>query len=361
VQVINQTPVPVRLDMGQLDGTTSKFGMLTAKATFRVNAAGVAELETQSPFPILEQDHDGELGLLPRDTLARRDAAFEVIAVGAAYSARLVPHSWIELRVGPHVKRLRVSGDREWLASSGHPVISAPVPFQRLDLGWHRAFGGATEVMLDADTPFELTDPFNRFGRGFDAEKLARDYGEALRAQSGYPKLSSYRRLLPNIEDPSHLITSPTEVPLPVCWGTVPMECGFLYKSATDAAQASGKPETMAENVSRYYHRAHPDWIIERPSEASPVELFGMMPDQPLQFRLPRLRVLADYELGSRRGTRELEPHLLLLLPEKSSFYLVYRHFFTMSAEPHQQRSFRLRLAEGWAGAGQTQGEQARA
>lgn len=350
MQVVNQTPVPVRLDMGLLEGTTSKFGMLTAKASFTVNAAGVAELETQSPFPILDKDQHADVGLLPSDTLPRRDSAFEVIAEGAAYAPRLVPHGWIELRVGPHHRRLRVSGDREWVGGTGRAVMSAPIPFQRLDLGWHRAFGGCAEALLDADTPYEFSDPLNKLGRGFDAQKLAADYGQALRAPAGYPKLQGYRRWLPNLEDPTQLITSPTDAPRPVCWGTVPQDCGFLYKSAIEAAQAASKPETLAEHLSRSYHRAHPDWIIERPAEASPVELFGMTPDQPLQFRLPRLRVLADYELGQRQGTRELEPHLLMLLPEKRSLYMVYRHFFTMSAEPDERRSFRVRLAEGWLG-----------
>ena len=60
------------------------------------------------------------------------------------------------------------------------------------------------------------------------------------------------------------------------------------------------------------------------------------------------MQVLADYELGERAGTRELGPQLLMLLPEESRFYLVYRHFFTMEVTQGMQRSFRLRLAEGW-------------
>jgi hypothetical protein len=60
---------------------------------------------------------------------------------------------------------------------------------------------------------------------------------------------------------------------------------------------------------------------------------------------------MADSELGSRQGARELEPHLLVLLPDERRFYLVYRHFFTFQAAPDERRSFRLRLAEGWFGA----------
>jgi hypothetical protein len=347
VKVVNSTPVPVRLDLGELDGTTVKYGMLVAKATFTLNVDGLPELETQQPLPILDRDEDGELGLLPRDTLPRRDSAFEVIVVGAAYAPRPTAASWIELRVGPYHKRLRVSGDREWVEAASGPAITSAVPFQRLDLGWHRAFGGSCKVMLDADTPFEFKDPLNPDGRGFDPEKLALDYGKALRAPTGYPKLIGHRRWLPNLEDPEHLIHRPSDAPPPACWSTVPATAGFLYRSAIDRAQVAGE-ETLAEHLSRYYHRAHPDWVLPCPSEGSPVELFGMTPDRPLQFRMPRTRVLADYEVGSRAGTRELEPHLMMLLPEKRQLYIVYRHFFTLQATPAEQRSFRIRLAEGW-------------
>lgn len=350
VKLVNSTPVTVRLDLGQLDGTTSKYGMLTAKATFVVNDRGVAELEAQQPFAVFERDESNELGLLPRDTLPRRDSAFEVIVCGAAYAPRPVPRTTVELRVGSRVRRLQVTGDREWLDGTNGPRLSDPVPFQRLDLGWHRAFGGACKVMLDADTPFEFADPANPLGRGFDAQKLATDYGKALRAPAGYPRLVNYRRWAPNLEDPERPIRSAADAPPPVCWATTPSVAAYPYQKAIEAAHRAG-PETLAAHLSRLYHRAHPDWIIERPREGSPVELFGMTPDRPLQFRLPALRVLADYEVGRRQGTRELEPHLLLLLPEKRALYIVYRHFFTLDALPSEQRSFRIRLESGWWGA----------
>ena len=59
-------------------------------------------------------------------------------------------------------------------------------------------------------------------------------------------------------------------------------------------------------------------------------------------------QVLADYQVGDRSGTLELEPQMLVLLPEESRFYLVYRKVFNFQDKPKIERSMRLRLQEGW-------------
>ena len=40
-----------------------------------------------------------------------------------------------------------------------------------------------------------------------------------------------------------------------------------------------------------------------------------------------------------------------MLLPERRALYIVYRHFFTLDADPSDQCSFRIRLESGWWGA----------
>lgn len=350
MKLVNQTAVSARIDLGQLEDTSVRYGMLTAKATFSVDERGGVELDRREPYPLYAKDEPHAFGVLPSDTLPRRDSVFEVIVLGAAVCSRPVREAWVALRIGARQRRLRVSGDRFWEAGPSGLTISAAQPFTRMDLTWQRAFGGACDVLLDADTPYELADGLNRYGKGFDADKLTADYAKALRAPPGYPKLIGFRRELPNIEDPERLVAQATDAPPPVCWATMPSDIGFMTKSAYDSMQAAGKPETMAQVLSRYYHRAHPDWVMALPAAGSGVELSGMTPDRPLAFQLPQLRVMADYELGPRQGVRELEPHLLVLLPDERRFYLVYRHFFTFQASPNELRSFRLRLAEGWFG-----------
>ena len=95
-------------------------------------------------------------------------------------------------------------------------------------------------------------------------------------------------------------------------------------------------------------HRAAPCWVIPLPPREAPVVLEGMHPRGRMLLRLPPLRVLADYQVGSDSGTRELAPQLLVLLPEEQRLYLVFRHLFLMAMEPGAERAMRLRAEEGW-------------
>ena len=51
---------------------------------------------------------------------------------------------------------------------------------------------------------------------------------------------------------------------------------------------------------------------------------------------------------GDRRGSRELAPQLFALLPDENRAYIVYRSHFNAQVEEDMERSFRLRLEEGW-------------
>jgi len=73
-----------------------------------------------------------------------------------------------------------------------------------------------------------------------------------------------------------------------------------------------------------------------------------MSPHGELSFSIPPLRVIADYVLGNRVGTRELVPQLMVLLPEQMRFYIVYRASFTLETTAGMERSFRLRTTHGW-------------
>jgi hypothetical protein len=347
MQLVNQTPVPCSIQVSEFEGTPYRFGFLTAKATFSADISGRAVLDTQKPFPILDKDKETEFGLLPSDSVPRRDSVFEVIVLGAAHG-RGRPSKMVELAVGEHRQQLLVLGDRYWIRH-GQPAISQPASVDILPLCWDRAFGGSSECWIDKDSAIDLEHPMNKYGRGFDAEKLARDYGQAFKAPAGFPKLAAdYRRGLPNLEDPRCLIRRWEDEPRPYCWATVPTDIGAHMQRVHDHIRTTGKPLSEDEMLRMAYHRAHPDWILPRPKAGAMVTLKGMTKEDAWSFPLPRLRVLADYELGERTGTRELEPHMLVLLAHELRFYIVYRHFFTLQTSSDMNRSFRLRTEEGW-------------
>jgi len=347
MQLVNNTPVPCTVQVSELEGTPYRLGFLTAKATFFTDASGRVELDSQKPFPILGKDEETEFGLLPSDAVPRRDSAFEVIVLGAAHG-RGRPSHMVELTVGEHRQQLLVLGDRHWVRH-GQAAISQPVPFDVLPLRWDRAFGGSSECWIDKDSAIDLEHPMNKYGRGFDAEKLARDYGQAFKAPAGFPKLAAdYRRALPNLEDPRSPIRRWEDEPRPYCWATLPTDIGAHMQRVYDHVRTTGTPLAENEMLRMTYHRAHPDWILPRPKAGAMITLMGMTKEGPWSFALPKLRVLADYELGERTGTRELEPHMLVLLAHEQRFYIVYRHFFTLQTSSDMHRSFRLRTEDGW-------------
>lgn len=347
MELVNHSPAAADVRVASVEGTPFRHGILIAKLTFEVGADGGVRVDTQRPYPLLTEDQATPLGILPNDTVPRRDRALEVIVLGSAYGngrSQIV----VELSVGDHSKRLLVSGDRVWISGGLGARISRPAAFDTIPMTWERAFGGTCECWLDEHSPYDLEHPMNRYGRGFDAEKLATDLGKSLRAPAGYPRLpADYVRPLPNIEDPARPIERWTDEPWPCCWATMPMDIGAFVQRAYERVR-DGDPMSSREMLQEVYHRAHPDWVVPIPPAGAPVVLRGMTPQGVWSFRLPRTRVLADYELGARTGVRELDPHVLMLLPEESRFYLVYRHYFTMQATPDMSRSFRLRLAEGW-------------
>jgi hypothetical protein len=93
--------------------------------------------------------------------------------------------------------------------------------------------------------------------------------------------------------------------------------------------------------------RAHPDWLIARPRAGTPVRAEGVRAGgATFAFAFPALRVFADFVTGRHRGAREMEPRLLVLLPEAARFYVVYRHAFTVRPLPGEEQAMRLRLEE---------------
>ncbi|MFO0612261.1 MAG: DUF2169 domain-containing protein [Polyangiaceae bacterium] len=111
----------------------------------------------------------------------------EVLVTGACYPGAPKGSDFVRLLVGPPErrlidKRLYVFGDRRWTLLGP----SEPAPFTRMPVDWAHAFGGPDF-------------PQNPVGRGGSPT-----IDEATGAEDHF---------LPNVEDPKHLLTAPTERP----------------------------------------------------------------------------------------------------------------------------------------------------
>lgn len=339
----NPTGIPAAIP-----GSTRRFGILVAKATFTFDTVGAPSLDVESPIEILSQDQETDLGLLPRDDLPREDDVFEVILLGRA---RPLPGNspgqmHVKLKVGQVSREILVSGNRIWQGSDADARPSEPGPVDGMPLIWDNAFGGKVDIEIDREAFVSIAHNGNTRGKGVEVSKRAREICDMMSSPDGYPRIPEPRPL-PNLEDPAAPIVAWDDEPQSYCWATVPMDSGVHIERGTEQPEEPGEALQVTPGI---HHRAHPDWVIARPPAGAPIVLEGAGPGGQWHFELPRLRVFADYVVGAVRGRDELVPQLLLLLAEERRCILVYKRVFEYPFEEGVERSVRLRTAEGWFG-----------
>lgn len=345
MELLNTTALPAKVYVGSIGSARTRAGLIVAKATFRFPGDAPPYLETQQPFPMLEQDHPTPFGLFPSDRLPREGGGFEVVVLGAAHAShgRAVSAMEVALRVGEARRALRVTGDRHWVGTGEGAVPSAPLAFERMPLTPERAWGGRCDVEVDRDSFVDVADPMNPDGRGFDPTPIANDLCASLNAPAGYPRLHA-PRLLPNVEAPEHVVRRWGDAGRPAYWSAVPVHHGLQVTRAVDTSTAPRGLPFRDE----LFLRAHPDMVFAAPAPDLEVSLEGLSSEGRLGFRLPRLRVWADYTVEGRFGTRELTPQMVVITPDARAFCVVYRHRFSVAYAPGSERRMRLRAEDGW-------------
>lgn len=355
MQLFNATAVPARIRVNAGEPGQLGIGVLTAKATFRFDRHGRVALDTQSPWPLFEQDHLTPLGVLPGERPACRGRRFEVMLLGHAYAGRGRSAREIEVRltVGHERRALWVSGDRTWVRRFGRaPVFTTPLPFERMPLDYEHAFGGTAAVELDTNSQLDVSHPINPRGRGFDASAFLDGLEGWLGAPRGYPRLTDDSRALPNVEHPETRITRWDDAPEPAGFAPGAADIAVQHLARVRRGAAAAEP-TSTPDPDELFYRAHSDLVIELPPAGAGVRLENLCADQrAIEFALPDLSVIADYIIYGRQGQRELRPYALVLLPDESGFYICYGAAFSFEPGPARERAFRLRLASGWCAPG---------
>lgn len=282
---------------------------VVVKQTFRITSGG---LVPDDPLPILHADErQGDDPLAPprveSDCVPFKPRA-DVLLAGQAHApgGRPVEQLLAGFRVGTLRRAILVVGDRRWRRRTlGKPSMEAPKPFTTMDLGWERAFGGATAERLCEENPV---------GRGivFDEESI-----DGTR--------------LPNLEDPRRRIESWTHRPAPAGVGVV---------------GRGWAPRRVFAGVSHAFHNAAPvaqqvDGYLRGDED---VELVNLTPEGHVRFRLPGRRPALRVErwIASPREWLATHPGVparpllresvvplvldtLMLLPGERRVWLVHR------------------------------------
>ncbi len=143
-----------------------------------------------------------------------------------------------------------------------------------MPLTWDRAFGGS-------DLPRE--------GRGEPVVEARNPVGRGIvHAQTATPIAGLS---LPNLEDPSHLIRSPADRPVPVGCGPIPpaWQPRLAYAGTYDEAWQRGRAPYLPRDFDpRFFQAAPPDQIVHpHLAGGEIIHLVGLSPDGPLQVQVP--------------------------------------------------------------------------
>ena len=266
----------------------------------------------------------------------------DVVLVGKAHAPgkRPVTEVDVTMRVGGLKKSIRVFGDRKWFFPTNAamlPLISSPDFFLTMDLVYERAFGGMDEASA-------LFCRQNLLGTGYIGRKS---------------KESLHGKVLPNLEDPKHLISSWDDHPNPMGFGFFGrgwfprLSYAGTYDERYQRERAPALPEDFSYLI---FNGAHPDLQLKgylRGDEE--VELINLSSQPLLHFQLPGIspRIAISkwtvppaewIEQNAIEGrevtidqvptTEELVEALLdtlVFAPEDGLFYEVFRAVFPLS------------------------------
>lgn len=356
MELVNQTALAAEAvvsDHGlSPSGRPRRSLTLVAKATFRVDKQEV-QLETDAPYPVLRDEEPTRAGFFPRDVVPPRSDGLEVCLLGSAYAPRgaPTPEMTVALSLGGTERYLRVIGDRTWRrGANGELLVEPPRPFTQMELSWARAFGGTAEVYVDESTSMPIHYPLNSEGRGFDPGESVRGLAEQTGCAAGFPRVA-LDQTLPNVEPFGAADYDPADQVVPECWAPMPLQLGLRMKLAAEARgvrlnAAPDRPFPRDEVPAREgLWFAHPALRFGSEILGTRLRLTGCSPGGSLDFAIPNLVPMFDYELGPRTGHGVLRAQVMTILPDESLFTITYRHWTGFVLEDESwDRSVRLQL-----------------
>lgn len=315
MELINTTPFSAERVVLQ-DKAGRDLLVVIVKSTFTVDARGrLQPSEKQVPIQMADAFYGdpGESSVRYESDLALRKIGTDVVLVGHAFAPKgKATQIDVTLKVGPLQTVVRVFGDRRWDKVVGLSRITPSQPFEKLPLVYERAFGG--KDLSPSDPKRHEFESRNPIGRGFAAKKSKRNIEEIV---------------LPNLEDPAHLIKDVDDRPEPVGFGFIGRhwQPRVSYVGTYDEAWKKNRCPLLPDDFDeRYFNGAHPRLVSKRPLQGNePVEVIGASPHGPLRFTLPGTKPNASVLFGEERVSLELSFDTLVIEPDESRLTMVWR------------------------------------
>ncbi|QRK07170.1 DUF2169 domain-containing protein [Archangium violaceum] len=315
LQLQNDTPFIVNLAiLPDERGVDTAYVMV--KATFDIQAGALRVAAKQRPLVVADEywGEPGQSSLKYASEVHLLKPHTDVVLVGEAHAprGRPVESCPISVKVGLLRKVILVFGDRHWARGVLGPRISAPAPFVTLPLVYERAFGGTHVV--DRDNAQVLSEPRNPVGTGFRGK---RSHSEMLGTK------------LPNLEDPSHLIQSPSDQPRPFGVGHVPPSWAprvALAGTYGDAWRTTRAPYLPLDFKREFFQSSSEGLCASGHLKGGePVELVNVSPAGTLRFALPRCDLSVTVFIARKRHAPPMQLETVQLEPGHQRLCMLWR------------------------------------
>lgn len=310
------------------DGVETLFAVV--KGTFTLGPR-VEEAEQQVPVLMADRFRGDALKTSiaePGDASLAKPGT-DVLLFGHAYGpgGRPTTRAEVSFRAGPVEKRIVVFGNRRW-GGTILTRISAPEPFEKMPLVWERAFGGTEPP--SGDPPRADGEDRNPVGTGFRSRMSARKLEDVV---------------LPNLEDPSRLISSPGDRPAPAGFGAIAphWKPRPTYAGTYDEAWRRSRAPFLPDDFDPRFLQVAPEdqQVPGYLRGGEQVEIAGATPSGAVRFSLPSRRVDVFFHLDSGVERRPANLDTVILRPDESRLVLVWR-----AALPCDKRLLKVREVE---------------
>jgi hypothetical protein len=328
LQVRNETPfVPGIFLFPDDKGVDTLY--VVVKATFDIRGEEPRIAEQQLEL-VLADEYWGEAG---QSSLKHASEAHllkpgtDVVLVGEAYAPRERPvaSSFVSLKVGNLRKVIQVFGDRHWRDGLVSPGISSPTPFLRMPLVYERAYGGAH---VDVERGKVLAELRNPVGQGFRGARRASE----MAGQS-----------LPNLEDPTRLISSISDAPMPAGFGFVApaWQPRQSFAGTYDEAWQTRRAPYLPLDFRPEYFLAASSGLCARDflKGGEPVEIIGASLKGVQRFQLPTCELEVTVHIAGQLEKPRLRLELVLLEPGEERVSMLWR-----GAVPCDKKALKVEL-----------------
>jgi hypothetical protein len=249
-----------------------------------------------------------------------------------AHRGRPVTEMLVGVRVGSCQKGLHVFGTRVWYRGVVGLKSSAPLPFEFIPLKYERSFGGMARVSGKESSIYE---PRNPVGVGL--------YGSAKDA---------IEQPLPNLEDPLHLISSPTERVTPVGFGPIARnwQPRLGFAGTYDEAWVERIAPLWPHDFDLRFFNAAAPGLVASPGlrGGETVILTGLSPDGQIAFALPIHRLMVKTVFRHRIDRREMTLDAVQIEPDEGALTLIWRAAIPAHRELSHHEYSLVRELESW-------------